>query len=119
MPRKAPEGMRDVPLDEERKARKKFLSDLRKRKWKKIEIEAAESGWEWAFDTGFDQEESDSDAAGDLADCVLDGSKKHSRSAIADCVYEGINAARELQRVPEPEGEVQQGIAEITEATGR
>lgn len=100
--RKSPDpDYQDISHEEEEKARKAFLKGLRGSKWKKIEIEAAEAGWEWAFDVGFETPDLDSDAAGDLADCVLDGSKRYSREALADCVYEGICAARKAMRVPE------------------
>lgn len=115
-------GLRDVPHEEEQKAFKEFVKDLRKRKWKKIEIEAAEAGWEWAFDTGYDQPHLDSDAAGDLADCVIDGNKRHNRGAIADCVYEGVNAARSLQDPVSPaerEREKQERIAQHRKELGR
>lgn len=105
MPRKAPSGLRDVPYEEEQDARAKWLEDLKRRDWKRVEIEAAEAGWEWAFDTGFDQPELDSDAAGDLADCIMDDLDRRSRGAVADDVYEGISAARRLQRRPAPDCE--------------
>lgn len=121
MPRKSTDKtLRDVPHDEEKRARAEWLNDLKKRGWKKAEIEAAESGWEYAFDTGFEYPDADADAAGDLADCIIDGSRRRSREAVADDVYTGICAARRLQRSPDPNqaAELQASITEIKEATG-
>lgn len=107
MPGKSiPNGFREVSHEEEQKARREWIKQMRKDGRKKHQIDAAEAGWEWAFDTGFDRAEDDSDAARDLADCFMDDDGKKWRrqggkEACADYVYDGIVAARKLMTVPE------------------
>ena len=92
---------KDLSHEEERNAREAFLARLRERKWESHEIKAAEWGWEYAFDVGFDRPEYDSDAAGDLAEGVIDEDRrkwgKNPKGRCADLVYDGIMAARKAQ----------------------
>lgn len=94
---------RYVDHDEEGRELKKFLTSLRKRGWKRHEVEAAHSGWEWAFDTGYDQD-CDEDAARAMADGVMDEEDRKWRAsggkeACADYIFTGIQAARKLQEI--------------------
>lgn len=98
MPRKSSDrSLRDVPHEEEAAARVAFRASLKQRGWKPREIDAAETGWEYAFDVGFECPELDPDAARDLADCL---DWKGNKEMKADLIYEGICAARKLQRTP-------------------
>lgn len=96
MLRKSSDGsLRDVPYEEEDAARVAFRASLKQRGWKPREIDAAETGWEYAFDVGFEYPEADSDAARDLADSL---DWRGNKGMKADLIYEGICAARKLQR---------------------
>lgn len=115
--------LRDVSHEEEKTALKTFLAGLRKRGWKKQEVDAAHGGWEWAFDTGFDRPEDDCDAARDMADWPIEENprfwkQRGGKEGCADVVYEGICAARKLQRTPDPNAAVE-STTEIKSLTGR
>lgn len=95
---------KEISYEEEEKLREEFVSSLKARGWESHEIEAAKSGWDYAFDVGHDRPEDDSDAARDLADGVIEfgesGRKvwgRNPKESCADLVYEGMVAARKAQ----------------------
>lgn len=98
-------------------AEKAFVKDLKARKWKKREIDAALGGWEWVLDNTCHHtddrydikqlQSSGQDEAYDMADSLVqfgdDRWKPREKEAAADYIYEGIVAAKKFVR-SEPSG---------------